>query len=83
MQAYQIAALSFLGIFGGALAGFLIQGFLPHHHLSGESKGAVHLGAGLIATLAALILGLLVSSTKATYDEQQAHLTESLPTSKP
>ena len=76
MQAYQIAALSFLGIFGGALAGFLIQGFLPHHHLSGESKGAVHLGAGLIATLAALILGLLVSSTKATYDETESLVNE-------
>lgn len=69
MNSQQISLLTFALIFGAALTGFAIQRFLPPHHLSDHSKGAVHLGAGLIATLAALILGLLVSSTKGAYDQ--------------
>jgi hypothetical protein len=68
MNSYEIAAAAFLCIFCGAVSGFLLQGFLPHHHLSSDSKDSVKLGAGLIATMAALILGLLVSSSKGSYD---------------
>ena len=46
----------------------IIQPFLPDHHIGIDSKDAVKLGAGLIATMAALILGLLVASTKNSYD---------------
>lgn len=76
MNSLGIAAVTFLLIFGAAIAGFLCQGILPPHHLSDRSKGTVHLGAGLIATLAALILGLLVSSTKSTYDQAQGLMNE-------
>jgi hypothetical protein len=69
MNSLEIAAATFLLIFGAAIAGFLCQKILPPHHLSEQSRGAVHLGAGLIGTLAALILGLLVSSTKGSYDQ--------------
>jgi heme A synthase len=69
MSSCQIAFFTFLLIFGAASIGFLLQRILPPQHLSEQSKGAVHLGAGLIATLAALILGLLVSSTKGSYDK--------------
>jgi hypothetical protein len=68
MNSYVIALISFTCIFGGALAGFFFQRFLPSHHLNKESLDSVKLGAGLIATMAALILGLLVSSSKGTYD---------------
>jgi len=68
MNSYLIASLSFLCIFGGALSGLFFQRFVPSHHLSKESQDSVKLGAGLIATMAALILGLLVSSSKGTYD---------------
>jgi hypothetical protein len=76
MNSYQIASFTFLLIFGAASAGFLFQKLLPHHHLSEQSRGAVHLGAGLIATLAALILGLLVSSTKGSYDQAGSLINE-------
>lgn len=68
MNSFLISLLALLCIFGGAMAGFFVQRFLPPHHLSKESLDSVKLGAGLIATMAALILGLLVSSSKGTYD---------------
>jgi hypothetical protein len=76
MNSYQIAFFTFLLIFGAASLGFLFQKLLPPQHLSEQSKGAVHLGAGLIATLAALILGLLVSSTKGSYDQAGSLINE-------
>ncbi|HJV35832.1 hypothetical protein [Geomonas sp.] len=68
MNSLLIALIAFASIFGGALLGFAIQCVLPDHHLRPESKDTVKLGAGLIATMAALVLGLLVSSSKSTYD---------------
>jgi len=65
----QVALCAFGFIFGAALLGFLVQGLIPAHHFSSESKDAAKLGAGLVATLAALILGLLISSTKGTFDQ--------------
>lgn len=65
----QVAFCAFGLIFGGAIAGFITQRLLPEHHFSTESKDAAKLGAGLVATLAALILGLLISSTKGTFDQ--------------
>ena len=65
----QVAAGAFGLIFGGAVFGFIFQGLIPGHHFSTESKDAAKLGAGLVATLAALILGLLISSTKGTFDQ--------------
>ncbi len=44
---------------------------MPDHHLEGDSKGAVQLVLGLIATLTALVLGLLISSGYANYQAQQ------------
>src|SRR5260370_1200838 len=50
--------------------------FLPEHHLSAESRDVVKLGIGLIATLAALVLGLLITSAKGTYDAQAGLINE-------
>jgi hypothetical protein len=50
----------------------LVGRALPGSHLSGESKDAVKLGLTLIATLTALVLGLLVASAKGTYDTQNS-----------
>src|SRR5262249_37676596 len=60
----------------GAVLGMLLQRVLPVHHLSGESKDAVKNGLALIATLTALVLGLLVATTKGTYDAQSAAVKE-------
>jgi hypothetical protein len=68
VNSLNIALIAFACIFGGALVGYAIQYILPEHHLRPESKDTVKLGAGLIAMMAALVLGLLVSSSKNAYD---------------
>ncbi|MBV9653124.1 MAG: hypothetical protein JOZ42_01035 [Acetobacteraceae bacterium] len=47
---------------------------LPGHHLETDSRDAVRLVAGFVAALAALVLGLLVASAKANYDERSGQL---------
>src|SRR5262245_32494202 len=60
----------------GSLLGFLIRRALPQHHLSADSKDAVKIGTGLIGTMGALVLGLMVGSAKGSYDAQKAELTQ-------
>ena len=68
MTSMTLAFFALACIFGGALLGMALRALLPEHHLSSESKDAVKLGTGMIATLAALVLGLLIASAKGTFD---------------
>src|SRR4030095_6662186 len=76
MSSITISLIVFACIFGGALLGILLHAVLPQHHLSNESKDIVKLGMGLVGTMAALVLGLLVASAKGSYDTQSAELTQ-------
>jgi len=76
MNSIAIRLIVFACVFGGALFGMLLRGVLPEHHLSADSKDTVRIGMGLIATLAALVLGLLIASAKNFYDTQSSELTE-------
>ena len=60
MSPVEVSTLIFLFIFGGALVGMWLRGVLPERHLDNETKDLVKLGVGLIGTMAALLLGLLV-----------------------
>ena len=62
--------------FGGALLGMLLRAVLPERHLSADSKETIRLGMGMIVTMAALVLGLLVASAKNFYDTQSSDLTQ-------
>ena len=62
----------FVCVFGGALLGMFLRSILLEHHLSEESKDVVRLGMGLVATMAALVLGLLVASAKGSFDAQKS-----------
>ena len=68
MSPLAISTIVFTCVFTIALAGMFINARLPEHHLSKESTDVVKLTMGLIATLAALVLGLLTSSAKSTFD---------------
>jgi hypothetical protein len=48
--------------------GTWIRRLLPEHHLNSDTKDTVKLSVGLVATMSALVLGLLVSSAKSSYD---------------
>ena len=54
--------------FGGALAGMWLHGVLPAQHLDAESSGTVKVGIGLVATMTALVLGLITGSAKSSFD---------------
>jgi hypothetical protein len=72
VSSLAISGLVFACAFGAAIVAMLVARRLPAHHLSGESKEVVKLGLGVIATLTALVLGLLVASAKSTFDAQNA-----------
>src|SRR5262249_24924595 len=55
-------------LLAAAFTGIRLRRLLPEHHLSDDSKDAIKLAMGLVATLTALVLGLLVSSAKNGYD---------------
>jgi Protein of unknown function (DUF4239) len=76
MGSTAISFITLVFVFGGALLGIYLRGALPQHHLSTESKDVVKLGVGLIATMAALVLGLLIASAKSSFDTQSAELTD-------
>ncbi len=68
MSSFLIGLTAFACTFGGAMLGLYLRKVLPEHHLRKESEDAVKTGAAMIATLAALVLGLLVSSAKNSLD---------------
>ena len=74
MSSLAISCIIFAVVFGGAMLGMLLRAVIPQNHLAAESKEVVKLGAGLISTMAALVLGLMVASAKGSYDAQQSQL---------
>jgi hypothetical protein len=68
MSAWVVALVTFACVFGSALAAMELRRLLPEHHLREESKDLIRLVTGLMATLSALVLGLLIASAKSSYD---------------
>jgi len=68
VSALAISFIVFACIFGGTLLGMVLQGLLPKHHLSDRSINVVTLGTSMLATLAALVIGLLIASAKGNFD---------------
>ena len=76
MSSLSISLIVLACVFGGALLGMVLQTVLPRHHLHADSKDVVKLGMGLVGTMAALVLGLLVASAKGSYDAQSTEITD-------
>jgi Protein of unknown function (DUF4239) len=72
MSPFAIASVVFGCSFGVAVAGMLAR--LPDHHRDPDSKDAVKLVMGLIATMAALVLSLLIASANNSYNAQRSEL---------
>jgi hypothetical protein len=74
MSPAVLSCVIFALTLGGIVLGALLRSTLPHHHLSKESQDIVRLGAGLIATIAALVLGLLIAAAKGSFDTQSGQV---------
>ena len=59
-----VALILFIVLVGVTLLGGRLARLLPEEQLSTESKDAVKLALGLVATMTAILLGLLISSAK-------------------
>jgi hypothetical protein len=81
MSALAISAVACAAMLGAAIVGMLLRSVLPERYLTAESKEVVRLGTALVATMAAMLLGLLVSSTRSSYEEKRGqviHMTADL-----
>ncbi len=74
MSALALSGIIFVLTLGGILLGTMLRWTLPKHHLSEDAQNTVRLGVGLIATIAALVLGLLIAAAKGSFDTQNTQI---------
>ncbi len=77
MNAVVLALITFLCTFSAALTATVVRGRLPAPHLSKESQDVVRLGVGLVATMTALLLGLVTAAARSTFDAQDVAIRNS------
>jgi hypothetical protein len=76
MNSIVVSSIVFAAIFAAALLGMAVRRALPTEHVGPDAKEVVRLTTGLIATMAALVLGMLVSSAKSSYDARKNEIAE-------
>jgi len=69
-----ISAITFACVSGATLVGFFLHEILPRDHLSEGSKDTVKLGMGMVATLAALVLGLLIGFATDSFNKMRSEI---------
>ena len=74
MSPLLMSVIVFACVLGGVVFGMFLHNRLPEHHLSGDTKDVVKLGTGLIGTIAALVLGLLIASANSTFQTQSSQI---------
>jgi hypothetical protein len=74
MNDLSISLLVFAIIFGGALLGMVVRPLLSETHLHPDSRDVVKMATGLIGTLTALVLGLLIASAKNSFDQKTSQV---------
>ena len=72
MNAVYIGLITFACTFGAAWLATIIRSALPDSHLGKDSQDVVRLGMGLVATMTALLLGLVTAAAKGSFDSQDA-----------
>lgn len=70
LSALAAASITFACAFGGALLGTYVRAILPSGHLSRESQDVMRLAMGLVATMTALLLGLVTAAARSSFDNQ-------------
>jgi hypothetical protein len=72
MSPFLISVVAFASVYGGALIGFALH--IPESQRDSDSREVLKVATGLVGTMAALVLGLLVASAKSSYDNQRDEL---------
>lgn len=72
-----IAVLVCLCVLAGAVLGAALRHVLPAEHMGEPSRQIVNVAIGLVATLSALVLGLLVASAKNGFDARNDEIRQS------
>ena len=72
MSPLAVSLTVFGCVYGGVLVGMWLRSVLPTHHLDAESRDTVKVGIGLIATMTALVLGLVTAAAKSSFDSGNA-----------
>lgn len=68
MTGISFEVITFVCAFGGALLGMYIRTRLPPAHLIKESDDVIQRGIGLVATMTALLLGVVTAAAKGSFD---------------
>jgi hypothetical protein len=76
MSAQLIAFIIFALMLSGMALGSYLRLILPDEHTQADSKDILMTAAATMGTLIALIIGLLVTSAKSTYDETNSSITQ-------
>jgi hypothetical protein len=74
MNTTLTALIVFGCLVGAVLLGRTLRRLLPEDHLTADSRDTIKLAMGLVATMTALVLGLLVSSAKGSYDTERSEV---------
>jgi hypothetical protein len=74
---FGISFVVYLCVMGGALVGIYLHHVLPPEHVMDDTRQIVNVATGLLATLAALVLGLMVASAKSSFDTRSEEVRES------
>lgn len=80
MSSLAIASIVFACVIGSALLGLFLRATLPKHHMGEDSTDVLKAGTDLIATLAAVVLGLLIASASASFDQARGEMLQTAAT---
>ncbi len=76
MRSILISSIVFAPVFSGGLAGLALGGLLAGNLLGSDARDIIRLTTGLLVTMTALVLGMLVSSANSSYQDRKNELAE-------
>ncbi len=74
MQPTFIAGMVLAALLAAVCLGMFLRRLLPEHHLGSDTRDVVKLAVGMVATMSALLLGLLISSANGSYDRVRSEV---------
>ena len=76
MSPIEVSLIMFACVFGGAMLGMFLRVALPQQHQTADSKDVLKLLIGLIGTMAALVIGLLIATAASSYATRRSEFTQ-------